>query len=328
MTHPILDVQAWEDAVTDAGILIADGYHVTIVVRDGHLVITDGVPSAKRVRKLPRAKRRTVRIVNLGQVGYVTFEAQRWMRDCQVAFTSVHEPDRYQDWRAISAQVHGSDECVRYLLSEKIRKQAEILWLLDYPKVAQKVQDKLKVNEFDSRMRNAEIGASMLYWNTWAKAVQIPWRPSDLAKIPEHWVFERRGTPDSTGTQNRNAMDPMNAMLNYGYRVAESACRDACIATGLSPVIGILHPAQDDRQAFVLDLLEAVRPEVDRRIIHYLRSVRAFDRRWFHETNRGVVILDPPLTHRLAGWEAELFDIALPVTIECARILHKEKRKL
>lgn len=325
--YPALDVEAWEDAVTDDGILITDGRQVTITVRDGHLVIVDGVPSQRRERRLSRAKHQTVRVVNLGRFGYVTFEAQRWMQACGISFTSIHEPLPYQDWRAICGQVQGSDECVRYLIGEKIRGQAENLWLLDSPKIAQKVQDKLKWNEFDPRMRNAEIGASMLYWNTWVKTVQIPWKPADQAKIPEHWEFKKRGTDDSTGTQNQNAKDPLNAMLNYGYRIGEHACYDACVASGLNPVIGVLHPAQDDRSAFALDVLEAIRPEVDRRIIRFLRMLRGFDRRWLHEkegTSRGVIVLDPPLTHRIAGWQAELFECALPVAAECARILRRE----
>jgi hypothetical protein len=81
---------------------------------------------------------------------------------------------------------------------------------------------------------------------------------------------------------------PVQAMLNYAYAMLESQIRIAAVAAGFDPAIGFLHrerkrkPVLDvrsdigsilapERSALVLDLMEPLRPQVDRRVILFLR---------------------------------------------------------
>ncbi len=119
--------------------------------------------------------------------------------------------------------------------------------------------------------------------------------------MPEHWrVFGTRGSRlHRSGRSPRNAADPINALLNYGYALAEAECRLAALAVGLDPGLGIVHTDQRNRDSLALDLLEPLRPLVERHVLQLLaaRHFRAGD---FHETRQGVCRLVPPLTHDLA----------------------------
>jgi hypothetical protein len=52
-----------------SSVLIADGYGVTLDVRDGQLVVRDGIGRHRRVRVLSRIERRIRRIVILDYAG-------------------------------------------------------------------------------------------------------------------------------------------------------------------------------------------------------------------------------------------------------------------
>ena len=71
---------------------------------------------------------------------------------------------------------------------------------------------------------------------------------------------------------NRNANHPVNAMLKYAYGVLESQVRIATVTSGLDPGIGYLHACRPGRSALVYDLMEPLRPLVDRLLIGFIRS--------------------------------------------------------
>ena len=63
-------------------------------------------------------------------------------------------------------------------------------------------------------------------------------------------------------------------MLNYGYAVMESQARVEAAKVGLDPMVGFLHQLRVDRldrPGLVLDLLEPMRPEVDRQVFNFVR---------------------------------------------------------
>ena len=107
--------------------------------------------------------------------------------------------------------------------------------------------------------------------------------------------------------------DPANSLLNYCYSLAESEARVALLAVGLDPALGVLHLDAPNRDSCAADLQEAIRPDVDSYVLDLLES-RVFARRDFHETRRGQVRIQPPLTHHLAAttttWAEKLAPIA------------------
>ena len=87
--------------------------------------------------------------------------------------------------------------------------------------------------------------------------------------------------------------------MNYLYAILEAEARIAAIAVGLDPGLGILHADQRSRDSLACDLMEPLRPEVDRWVLNLLRE-RTFSVHDFAETRQGVCRVLPPLTHLLA----------------------------
>ena len=72
--------------------------------------------------------------------------------------------------------------------------------------------------------------------------------------------------------RNRHAAHPVNAILNYAYAVLESQVRIATVSQGLDPTTGYLHAVRPGRMALVYDLMEPLRPRVDRSVLDFVRS--------------------------------------------------------
>ncbi len=89
---------------------------------------------------------------------------------------------------------------------------------------------------------HAESQAARLYWSVW---------------LPEGIPFRR--------DQERTA-GPPNNMLNYGYSVLRAAIARALVAAGLLPMLGIHHSNRGNAFCLADDLLEPLRPIVDRRV--------------------------------------------------------------
>ena len=87
-------------------------------------------------------------------------------------------------------------------------------------------------------------------------------------------------------------------MLNYGYAVLESEVRIAVVRAGLDPEIGYLHSNRRGRLSLVYDLMEPMRPVVDRAVLTFVND-QTFAPTDFPVTERGVCRLHPQLTRRL-----------------------------
>ncbi|MBA3687630.1 MAG: CRISPR-associated endonuclease Cas1 [Chloroflexi bacterium] len=142
-----------------------------------------------------------------------------------------------------------------------------------------------------------EAAAANGYWSAWA-SVPMPWTRADASNAPEHWRTVGRRRSPLTGNA-RLAATPAHALLNYLYAILEAEARLACLAAGLDPGLGVLHADQKSRDSLTLNVMEAIRPDVDAYILELLRRsvFRADD---FYETRQGVCRVLPPLTHRLA----------------------------
>jgi CRISPR-associated protein Cas1 len=66
----------------------------------------------------------------------------------------------------------------------------------------------------------------------------------------------------------RPPMDPVNALLSFGYALLRTRCVAAAEHVGLDPQIGFLHPVRPGRPSLALDLMEELRaPFVDRLVL-------------------------------------------------------------
>jgi transposase len=167
----------------------------------------------------------------------------------------------------------------------------------------------------------SEGHAAIAYWGAWKNHVFAPFSPRDMMDIPVAWhaFTSRMGPGEPTG---RNADSPVNAMLNYAYRVCETEALLACRITGLDPSLGFAHGHSHGENAMVFDLIETVRPEADRVVLSMLDTgsgvplgndgrPRYLDPSWFTETMEGICRVEPPLTHVLS--EQIMMAVALTV---------------
>lgn len=91
---------------------------------------------------------------------------------------------------------------------------------------------------------NVEAQAAQLYWGAWLDGITA-------AGLDRPF----RRNPDLSG---------INALLNYGYAVVRAAVARSIVAAGLIPVIGIHHSNRSNSFCLADDLVEPLRPLVDR----------------------------------------------------------------
>lgn len=64
------------------------------------------------------------------------------------------------------------------------------------------------------------------------------------------------------GRNRRPPLDPVNALLSWGYGVLLARVFSACVQAGLDPYLGFFHATEPYRPNLVLDLMEEFRPVV------------------------------------------------------------------
>jgi CRISPR-associated protein Cas1 len=67
-----------------------------------------------------------------------------------------------------------------------------------------------------------------------------------------------------TGRNRRPPRDPVNAALSLGYTLLHFEAVNACHANGLDPYVGFFHEPAYHRESLAADLIEPLRPHVDR----------------------------------------------------------------
>jgi len=297
----------------NASVSVADGYGIRVFVQRGQLVVEDGVGRNRRRRVYARATHGLSRLVLLGREGFVTLEALRWLTDLGIAFLHIDRNGRVlassqggsgdarlRRLQALCATTSTGLEISRSLLRMKLTGQARVLATLDanaeLVSAFESSMEALEAADSLGELVFAERDAALAYWTAWAP-VNVTFARSDAKLVPEYWLrFGKRGSPLTSAP--RLAINPANALLNYLYAILEAETRIACLTVGLDPGLGIVHVDYRSRDSFVLDLMEAARPDVDAYVLDLLRS-RAFTRRDFSETRRGICRVLAPLSHEL-----------------------------
>jgi CRISP-associated protein Cas1 len=339
-THPMLDLAAWVESNGDPSLLIADGHNVTVNVRGGShgdkggpveggvLLITDGPMGNKRERTIARVPRTIKTLAILTNHGYVSLDAMKWLNECEITWFIVDGSGPSPQTLATSgkpvnpiymrrqalcgpgmpAAMTGTKIMAR-LITAKLEGQAynceRILRDTETAKLILAQIDKVAVAPDVTHIMGHEGVAGRKYWTAW-RGLALAWITPPLQA---HWrVFPSRDNLLRDWSTNRNATDPVNAMLNFAYKCAETECTLACYAYALSPTMGVGHVDRAGRDSFSLDLIEVMRPLCDRVILGILAE--KLDDRWFSENRQGIVSCRAPLTHRiLAEVHAEAIEI-------------------
>ena len=321
--------EAMPPATPQNGTLLLGGYGIRVAVERGHLCVEDGVGTHRRTATFPRATRDLRRLVVLGHSGTISFDALQWITDVGAAFVQIDSdgrvltaagPTGLRDSRLRRNQAQAVENgmglaIAKKLVHQKLTGQRAVLDRLPAAPDAKSAIDRAieQVAEATTieRLRATEAEGALAYWGAWAN-VRIQFARNDAARVPKHWrAFGHRA---SLVTGNpRKATNPANAILNYLYAIAEAEAKIAALAVGCDPGLGIMHADQGSRDSLALDLMEPVRPQVDGFVLDLLES-RAFRKKDFFETRKGVCRVMPPLTQLLAEtaprWAAAVASIA------------------
>lgn len=319
------------------------GADVQIAVRRGCLHVRGD--NEHRIEKLPRTYER---IVIDGACGLVTLEAMAWMRDHGIAWSVL-----WRDRGVIGASIDGEGDpglwraqataepgrIMRVLLAGKLAGQASNAEMLGSPDTAKRIlgyAESLALSDEPTRIMGYEGHAAKAYWRAW-ETVEVPFLADHMLEIPPRWIrFAGRKSLAMEGS-NRRASDPVNALINYAYKVGETLCVRACYAVGLSPVLGLSHSrahvrardGESPRPSMALDLLEVIRPACDRVVLgllDYGQGIRPY-LRWhdFLELDTGVVRVESDvLRERIIGECSRFQGDVMECASEVRRILREQ----
>jgi CRISPR-associated endonuclease Cas1 len=335
---------------SNPSVIVADGRNVQLRVERGQLSILDGVGQHRRTRTLSRIERDVRRVIVLADNGYVSWDAARWCADVgvtvvqadrsgrQLTLVAEPQPDT-DDVRLRRAQAFASDDgpnaavgldIAKYILARKLDGQATIVTeYLNNPAASEFIRQRaadVAASDSVSAARVREGAAGATYWQAWSGHVIVPFEPREAFSVPAHWTtFVARTSPiDTAKTNGHHAADPINALLNFAYRLAETECRLACLAVGLDPAMGFHHSDKPNRDSLALDLLEILRPEVDRFVLDLLCTngpMRYLSPKLFVEESDGHCRLVPPLTHLVAEQCLDWARSIAPHAVHIARLL-------
>jgi CRISPR-associated protein Cas1 len=118
-----------------------------------------------------------------------------------------------------------------------------------------------------SKLLGIEGASAAAYFSAW-HSLPIKWSGIKRKPVPENW-FEIVPRTMTWRRSPRNARHPVNAMLNYGYGILANNLRRQIIVAGLDPTVGIIHHSAEIHTPLVCDLMEPLRPVVDRVVLSF-----------------------------------------------------------
>lgn len=316
---------SWSRDPLAPNVLTLSGYGISLAVSRGHLILSDGVGRQRRERRLPRVQQQIDRIVIIGHTGHISLEAVRWCTESGVALiqldthgrvsglatVSGRDDPRLRRAQALAAGTPVGFKVAQTLISAKIAGQHGVLRSHQIGSIGLDGYSELADGATTlQELAAIEAQAAARYFNTWANSIELRFARDHLARIPEHWTrFVARTSLIHAGTGARDAADPLNAILNYTYALAETECVIALRTVGLDPGLGVMHTDQNARDSLALDLIEPLRPVADDLVMQFLAR-RVFVADDFVEDGRGGCRLAQPLASELSGFLRELARVA------------------
>lgn len=321
------------------GSLVLSGYGLDIRVERGQLAVRDGIGRHRRAGTVHRATGKLRRLIVLGHTGAITLEAIRWLADIGAGYLQIDSDGRVlaafgptgtdrPALRRAQARAQGEPNgsaIGKAILRAKLDGQIETLRHLaqhldvdDVERVIGNLKDALGYTDDGVGMRVIEARAAAAYWGTWSP-LPVRFAHRDRDRAPAHWRTFGSRTSVLTGGP-RLATNPANAILNYLYAILEGEASIAARVVGLDPGLGVIHADQLNRDSLAADLMEPVRPVVDRFVVDLLAS-RTFAARDFFETREGVCRIMPILARELALTGRSWFNLVGRVAEDVAEAL-------
>lgn len=225
---------------------------------------------------------------------------------------------------------------IKQIVSEKISNQQALLLMMDGgDREALLMRDRViyRLDRFREKVEAAD-GYSVVecapQLRGWEGAASKAYFDAYSAFLPEDFRFSCRS--------QHPALDPVNALLNYGYGILYGQIEGELIKTGIDPYVGVLHRDNYNRPVLVYDVIERYRIWIDFVVAHLvcqrvvtddLYSVQADGSCWLEILGRRVLI------QSVNDYLDEVVDIggiarsrAVHIMLYCQRLAQKFKQYL
>jgi len=156
---------------------------------------------------------------------------------------------------------HDAVKWIKKIIRKKIENQQALLLMMMPDKEIEKkkidrtinrLEDyRIKINSLDGEIVS-DIASTLRGWE--GVSSKIYFETMNLY-LPEEYRFSMRS--------QHPAMDPINALLNYGYGLLYGKIEGALIKAGIDPYVGIMHRDNYNRPVLVYDIIEIYRIWID-----------------------------------------------------------------
>jgi CRISPR-associated protein Cas1 len=192
---------------------------------------------------------------------------------------------------------HAAVEWIKDVICKKIENQQALILMMmpderidrkEIEKAINRLEDyRTKIHTLDGDIVS-DVSATLRGWEGVSAKIYF-----DMLNmfIPEQFRFKSRS--------QHPAMDPINALLNYGYGLLYGKIEGALIKSGIDPYIGVMHRDNYDRPVLVYDVIEIYRIWVDYIVYNLVMqgvitdeyySVRDDGSYWLESLGRRVLI--------------------------------------
>lgn len=312
--------------------LILSGHGVRLRVDHGALVVTNGLTHYPQQREEWRffsgEWRLPSRIVLVDVDGGVSFDALSWIAEREIPLVQINWDGQVRNIIGESTgtvsfalakrqiAVRSGERRIRISCELIARKLANSVVTLSEafarsPKIDASV-DKLERElkhlrrhppSTISGLLGVEGRAGYAYFSAW-HSHPLRWKNTTRYPIPADWlsIGPRTSKVAKRSNPNRRATHPFSAMLNYAYGVLANQVRTHVVGIGLDPSLGLFHGTYTrrlvPRHALVHDLMEPLRPIVDRAVLQFVQEepLAPGD---FVLLNSGVCRLNPQLARNV-----------------------------
>ena len=297
--------------------LTLSGHGASVKVSDGKLHVQDGRSTVDQEpesfvftpKRIPYDN-----IVVYGHSGHITFEAMKWLSKQNVQLTLLNwdgrllttllPPEaRQTQVKFAQYRVYQSEERIslaKNFIYAKIKNTKVVLsWLKEkYPEIDDKIESEYKA------LLKAKNIRDIMAWE--GRVAAKYWK--ELSKI-----FDKKFEFNTRMNPNRpfGAIDPINALFNYGYGILESHCRKAINTTGMDTHVGFLHEVTQGKTPLVYDLQEPFRCLIDIAVINVLEK-KLFDKKDFIRTENYNIRLKPSGAKKLTEEIEKVMSMTVP----------------
>lgn len=312
--------------------LILSGHGVRIRVDHGALVVTNGLTHYPQQREEWRFFsgdwRLPSRIILLDVDGGISFDALSWLAARDIPLVQINWDGAVRNIIGGSATAVNTVLAKRQLAARGDERRIHISRGLIAQKLANSIitlteafptspKVNTALNKLEAELRrlrreppvtiSALLGvegrAAYAYFSAW-HSQPLRWRNTKRHPIPNDWhAIGRRTSKVAKRTNpNRRATHPLSAMLNYAYGALANQVRMHVVGVGLDPALGFFHGnyvrRREPEPALVHDLMEPLRPIVDRAVLRFVReeTLAPGD---FVLLNNGVCRLNPHLARNV-----------------------------